>query len=518
VSRTAFQELVPSGLIVDEVVIGADAIGVSARPAACASACPGCGHASQRVHSRYWRQLLDLPSHGRSVRIRIAVRRFRCSDPSCPKRTFTERLDETITRPSARRTGRLESIVHRLGVALGGRPASSLARRLMMPVSRDTLLRAVRRRPVRPMRPPRVVGIDDWAWRRGHRYGTIVCDLERREIIDLLPDREVATVRAWLAAHPGIEIVARDRAGGYAQAAAQGAPQAIQVADRWHLLENASAAFVEAVRRHIRPIREAVGAVAIDPTVLTAAEKRQFEGWERRKQTSDAVIALKGEGGALKEIARRTGLARQTVRGIISGTGADVFRIRESSLDAFAAMLDAEWATGCRKGAELWRRLRAKGYTGSLRVVSEWATRKRRDEADASGRPRKVPAARMIARMMTTQRDAPSKDVAGMLATIEAAVPALTMARDLLDRFHDMVRHRKPADLEPWIEAAKESPIASLANGIAIDQAAVRAALIEPWSSGQVEAQIHKLKLVKRQMYGRANLDLLRARLIAAPT
>jgi transposase len=226
---------------------------------------------------------------------------------------------------------------------------------------------------------------------------------------------------------------------------------------------------------------------------------------------------LRGEGVALKEIVRRTGLARQTVRSIIGGTGADVFCIRESSLDAFATTLDAEWATGCHKGAELWRRLRAKGYAGSLRVVSEWATRKRRDEADASGRPRKVPAARMIARMMTTQRDAPSKDVAGMLAVIETAVPALSTARDLLDRFHDMVRHRKPAELEPWIEAAKESPFTSLANGIALDQAAVRAALIEPWSSGQVEAQIHKLKLVKRQMYGRANLDLLRARLIAVP-
>ena len=514
--EAAFQQLVPSGLVVDEVRIEPNAITVSARPAAGCSVCPECGQVSRRVHSRHGRQLLDLPSHGRSVRILISVRRFRCADPNCPKRTFTERLDETITRPSARRTSRLESIIHRLGIALGGRPASSLARRLMMPVSKDTLLRVVRKRAVRSTRSPRVVGIDDWAWRRGHRYGTIVCDLERREIIDLLPDREVATVSAWLAAHPGIEIVARDRGGGYAQAAARGAPQAIQVADRWHLLENASTAFVDAVRRHMRPIREAVGAVAVDPAVLTAAEKRQFEGWERRKQTSDAVLALRGEGVALKEIMRRTGLARQTVRGIISGTGADVFRIRESSLDPFAATLDAEWAAGCHKGAELWRRLRVKGYTGSLRVVSEWATRKRRDKADPNGRPRKVPAARMIARMMTTQRDASSKDLASMLATIETAVPALTTARDFLDRFHDMVRRRQPAELEPWIEAAKESPIASLANGIAMDQAAVRAALIEPWSSGQVEAQVHKLKLVKRQMYGRANLDLLRARLIAA--
>ena len=476
---------------------------------------PGLRTCSQRIHGPIWRQLLDLPSHGRTVHVRIAVRRFRCVNSGCSVQIFAERLDQAIAPPSARRTGRLETIVHRLGIALGGRPASSLAKLLMVPISKDTLLRVVRQRALPALTLTRVVGIDDWAWRRGHGAGTIVCDLERRQIIDLLPDREVATVSAWLAAHPGIEIVARDRGGGYAEAAKRGAPMAVQVADRWHLLENASAAFLDAVRRHMRQIREAIGISGVDPNVLTAAEKRQFEGWERRKQTSDTVLALKGNGVTIKDIVRRTGLARQTIRQIVRGAGADVFRIRESSLDAFAVTLEAEWTAGCRMGAELWRRLRTKGFSGSLRVVSEWATRKRHDEADKLGRPRKVPAARRIARMMTTQRDAPSKDVASLLASIETAVPMLVTARDLVDRFHDMVRHRKPADLDAWIETAKKSAIASLANGIAADYAAVRAALIEPWSSGQVEAQIHKLKLVKRQMYGRANLDLLRARLVA---
>ena len=142
-------------------------------------------------------------------------------------------LDADIASKTARRTSRLEAIVHHIGIALGGRPAASLARRLMLAVSRDTLLRVVGRRAMPSATAPvRIVGIDDFAWKRGQRYGTIVCDLERRRVVDLLPDREVATVAAWLAAHPEITIVSRDRGGRYRQAAIQEAVQAVQVADR----------------------------------------------------------------------------------------------------------------------------------------------------------------------------------------------------------------------------------------------------------------------------------------------
>ncbi len=200
------------------------------------------------VHSRYERRLLDLPSHGRTVQMRVAVRRFRCAEPSCQRRIFAEPLGDAVAGRSARRTSRLEAIVHHLGIALGGRPAAALARRLMLPVSKDTLLRAVRRHAAGDSSSLHVIGIDDWAWKRGQRYGSIICDLERRRVVDLLPDREPATVEAWLSRHPEITVISRDRGGGYGQAATRAAPQAVQVADRWHLMENASAAFLEAVR------------------------------------------------------------------------------------------------------------------------------------------------------------------------------------------------------------------------------------------------------------------------------
>ena len=257
--RTGFQisSLVPRGLAFDGVSDSTDSIILTLRSEMAAAECPLCGALSRRIHSRYLRQVADLPCAGREVRIRMITRRFVCEVAHCRRQIFAERFGDDVVPIRARRTARLESIVHHLGLALGGRPAAGFAQRLRLPVSNDTLLRVVRRRTVMPSDPLIVVGIDDWAFRRNHRYGTIVCDLERRRIVALLPNRETATVQAWLSEHPGIKIVSRDRGGGYGEAATRAIPDAIQVADRWHLMENASAAFLNAVRRSMRGIRTA---------------------------------------------------------------------------------------------------------------------------------------------------------------------------------------------------------------------------------------------------------------------
>jgi transposase len=222
----------------------------------------------------------------------MITRRFVCEVPHCRRRIFAERFGDDVVPIRARRTARLECIVHHLGLALGGRPAAGFAQRLMLPVSNDTLLRVVRRRAVMPSDPLIVVGIDDWAFRRNHRYGTIVCDLERRRIVALLPNRETATVQAWLSGHPGIKIVSRDRGGGYGEAVTRAIPEAIQVADRWHLMENASAAFLDAVRRSMRGIRSAIGATTINPALLTSAERLRYQGYLRRREAHGAIVAL----------------------------------------------------------------------------------------------------------------------------------------------------------------------------------------------------------------------------------
>jgi transposase len=206
--------------------------------------CPSCGTVSRRVHSHYRRRVTDLPLSGRIVQLVVIARRFHCDAVLCGRQIFTERFGDDVLAPSARRTTWLDCIVHHLDLALGGRPAAGFAKRLMLPVSNDTLLRVVRRRSRPPADQLAVVGIDDWAWRRNHRYASIICNLERRRIVTLLPDREPATAQAWFAAHPTIAVVARDRGGGYGEAADGALPHAVQVADRWHLMENASRAFL----------------------------------------------------------------------------------------------------------------------------------------------------------------------------------------------------------------------------------------------------------------------------------
>jgi transposase len=247
---------------------------------------------------------------------------------------------------------------------------------------------------------------------------------------------------------------------------------------------------------------------------LSKAERIQWEAAMTREAVNAQVLALAAQGISLKAMARTTGLSRQTIRRIVRGQRHDMFRTRQNSLDPWRARLEAEWAGGCRIGAELWRRLQASGFAGSLRVVGQWATRRRRD--DRLGQPAGPSlSARTIARGLTVERDASSARIALVNATIKTAVPELIAARDLMDRFHAMMRSKDTTRLGPWIASAKKGKLANFAAGIEADKEAVAAAIVEPWSSGQVEGKINRLKLIKREMYGRANLDLLKARIMA---
>ena len=442
------------------------------------------------------------------------IRRFRCTVAACPARIFAERLGADIAVPFGRRTSRLEQLAHHLGLALGGRPGAGLATRLLLPISRDTLLRTLHRRAGRPDAPASVIGIDDWAWKRGQRYGTLICDLQRHRIVDLVPHREPATLDAWLAAHPELAIVARDRGGGYGQAVTRVRPEALQVADRWHLMENASTAFLGTIRHFMTAIRRAAGTTAIDPALLTRAERIQYDGYLRRQETNTAIMGLAKGGMAIKAIVRRTGCSRKMIWQVLRGERSDVFRCRTSSLEPWLDQLDHEWTTGCRNGAELWRRLQAQGYQGSLRAVGEWATRRRRSEGASAGGLERTPSARRLARLMLAGRAQLARAEAIFVAAVETALPSLATARALVERFQRIFRSGEGAELEGWINDAMASPLAAFATGIRADQTAVAAAIVAPWSNGQTEGQITKLKLVKRQMYRRAKLDLLRARLV----
>ena len=229
----------------------------------------------------------------------------------------------------------------------------------MIPVSKDTLLRVVRQRITKHDDTLTVIGIDDFAFRRGQTYGTIVCDLERRRPVVLLPDSALSTSRAWLAEHPSTSVVARDRGGGHGEAIARGLPNADQVADRWHLMENSSRAFLDAVGKSMRQIRQAVGSDVVDPKLLTYAERLQYEGYLRRQETNEAVKELSMKGTSIRQIVRQTGHSRKVVRDVLRGQRFDVFRTRPSSLNSWLPWLYTRWDEGARNASALWREMLA---------------------------------------------------------------------------------------------------------------------------------------------------------------
>ncbi len=296
-------------------------------------------------------------------------------------------------------------------------------------------------------------------------------------------------------------------------------------------MENASRAFLDAVRKSMRQIRAVLGAATINPDLLTAAERIQYEGYLCREDANAAILALAREGVTIREIVRCTAHSRGLVRPVsfadippgdragpmvLRGQRSDVFRVRESSLELHLPWLDQQWTAGQRNGAALWRHLKQQGFRGCLRVVAEWAARRRRAEKVDGDAACRAPSARTIARLMTIGRDSLSKSETVTVAAIECGVPVLVAAREIITAFQSMIRKKSPADLEPWLERARPSLVAAFASGIIKDQAAVSAAITSPWPNGQTEGQITKLKLVKRQMYGRGKLDLLQARVIGA--
>jgi transposase len=521
------------------------------------AACPLCGADTRRVHSRYTRRLDDLPCLGRCVRLRIAVRRFVCARSDCPRRIFAERLPG-FAAPRARTTDRLRQTQADIGSSLGGEAGSRLAARLAMTTSPDTLLRRVKQFKNETSEPPRVVGIDDWAWRKGQRYGTIVVDLERSDVIDLLPDRDADTVAAWLKAHPGIEVVSRDRSPTYAQAATEGAPQARQVADRWHLLKNLREAVERVLERHSAVVdaalktTETLSEPAPDASVSETgaatspvqpsppqspgepcpeSPRLQAEQSKRQKRIDrfEQVQELHRRGHSASRIARELGLSRRSVfrylrRGACPAWG--LGRSRRSQLDGYREWIDERLAEGFMNVAGLHRQLTERGFRGSYGSVYEFVTKrlgaagKCRERLNAAKPPVPAPpSARQLSFEWARRPEDRKAHEQARLDAIRARSDELAAALDLADGFADLIRKRSPGSLSEWLsrgESSSNPELRRFAEGIRRDEAAVHAAVTEAWSNGPVEGHVNRLKTIKRQMYGRAGFVLLRARVLNA--
>ena len=518
-----------------------DSITVEASSTVRTAPCPVCHRWSNRRHGRYVRRLEERPMLERRVVLSIEMHRFKCPSGACPRRTFAESIG-TLAGRHQRRTRSHSRALHALGHALGGEAAARLAVELGLGTSADTVLRELRRSAVTRRKPaPRVVGIDDWAIAKGHRYGTMVVDLERREPIEVFAGRESTTVTAWLQHHPSIKIIARDGAGAYSEAAEVALPGATQVSDRWHLLCNLRDNAERMLQRLGPQMRQAAQQVVIGGPKLGRQGLPRGTGlrtWQRlsddrrasRLALYEKVMALHAQGGTMKGIGRELGINHRTVRKFIRS---DAFPERAprprgpTPLDAYCRYIDDRVAQGCQNPRQIWLEVRQQGYVGDRGTVQQYVARLLSPQGKPSivqlpVRTMPCPSARRTFGWLVGWRklapdeskNADHERFAQELCRIE---PVVAEVRSLAREFLGLMHRRRPREFDRWLKRLSkcDAPeMRSFAASLRSDLPAVRAAFTLPWSNGQTEGHVNRLKFLKRQMYGRASVDLLRLRVL----
>lgn len=532
----------PAALAIDKFISENDSITVIARSTQAAAACPSCGQISSNLKSHYLRRLADLPWHNVTVRLQLRLRKLRCRNSLCSQKVFCERLPN-VADVYARRTKRLTNALTILAFALGGRGAARATERLTFSaIGKDTLLRLVRRRSAETSTSStpsvRVLGVDDFAFRKGCIYGTILIDLEKRRPIDLLADRAAETLARWLRDHPSIEVVARDRSPIYAEGITTGLPKAVQVADRWHLLKNLRESGRRFLMRENKLLQEAArhliaaGGRATEVSwrrrVSLTSRPKNIDGENERRCLYQQAVELHKGGLSGRAIARTLVLHRATIRRFIENDEypARVPRaLRPSRLDPYIDYLEKRLREGCWNAGQLWREVRTRGYPGGTKMVSRYVTARRVKSPSSSPAemkpeirlPLPVPSVEQVSWWLVLEPGKLKPDEKKFLASLsqvnEQIDELIRLSRELVE----IIKQKDEDGLTVWLDRARSSQVKEMrgfAFGIIKDEAAVRQAVTSQWSNGQTEGQVNRLKTIKRQMYGRANLDLLKARVL----
>lgn len=546
------------GLCVDQLVINPSAITFFLRTTGATALCPSCDHPSDYIHSRYTRRVLDLPIFDHTVTFRLTARKFFCRNTECSQSVFCERLDDLLS-ARARTTDRLTQTHRSLGFALGGEAGARMANQLSMPTSPDTLLRRVKDATNQSAPPPRFVGVDDWSLRKGQTYGTILVDLERGRVIDILPGRDGEALKQWLKEHPSVEVISRDRWDAYTQAATEGAPEAQQVADRWHLLKNLREAVERLLERQYGVVKKVLLTAntlpselspgsdhvpeptlpeGVDLTLASQGKAVQESAGEQVRKTKrqqrgelfQRVRELHQQGRSIREIAKELALSRQTVRRFLRSEQLpdwQLTRPRRTQLDSYKDYIDRRWQEGCRNAAELHRELVGQGLQASYDAVRRYLARHLGSARRPGPRvgplsPTAVPAlpsARRLSFEFLRKPEKRKEEEQARLDKLRECASPLREGLDLATEFMELVRQPGKGTLAKWLAKVEESScgeLRSFAAGLRSDEAAVAAGLTLKWSNGPVEGQVNRLKVIKRQMYGRASFQLLRARVLNA--
>ena len=519
-------------LHVDKVEDLKNAVLITARSRAADAACHRCGQSSARVNSRYRRRLHDLAAGGRAVMIDLTVRRFFCGNPDCELRTFAEQVP-AVAKRHQRRTPLLGSLLEAVALALAGRAGARLAAALGITVSRSTLIRLIRALPDPATGQITVLGVDDFAKRRGHSYATILIDMDTHRPIDVLADRQAGTLAQWLKEHPGVQVICRDRAGAYAEGSREGAPDAIQVADRFHLWQN----LCDAVEKTVISCRADLNEPAPEPSDPRAAatsggvpaetaeraasqEPADSSLAIRARERHAAVHDLLAQGRTHSQICTMLGLSPKTVRKFMrAATAGQVTagpRPPSSGIDRFAPYLHERWNQGCTDAAQLHAEIQAQGYRGSQRSARRYLQPLRATLA-APVLPPPPPTVREVTRWITSHPEHLTDEETAKLGQVKARSTQLTATAGHVTAFAGMMTGRHGEHLPEWLAAVDLDDLPhlhSFTRGIRRDHSAVVNGLTLAHSSGAVEGNVCRVKALKRQMFGRANLDLLRKRIL----
>ncbi|TMR35858.1 ISL3 family transposase [Nonomuraea zeae] len=502
--RTVFSGLSP--LVVEEVTDEGEQIRLRARTPDGSATCPGCGAETARVHGYHRRSVADVAIDGRRVLVVVRRRRLVCPTRGC-RQTFREQVPgvlERYQRRALRLTSQIGAVVRELAGRASVRALAALAVRL----SRHTALRLLLRLPLPALRVPRVLGVDDFALRRRHRYATVLIDAETRQRIDVLPGRTADVLEAWLRAHPGVQVVCRDGSGAYAEAIRRALPHATQVGDRWHLWHNFGEAVLKEVAGH-----SACWAKAGPPIKVGKRAQTTRERWHQ-------VHDLLGKGVGLLECARRLNLGLNTVKRYARVP--EPMRLQRAP-QYRPTLVDPYRDHLRRRRAEdpavpvlhLFNEIRALGYPGSFNLLYRYITQGR-VEAD------RLPIApRRLTRLLLTQPDNLKDEHRHLLDDLTAACPEMIDLAGLVRGFADLLRPREDnADrLDAWIAIARAADLPHLhafIRGLDQDRDAVHAAVTLPFHNGGTEGVNTKTKRIMRQMHGRAGFALLRHRILLA--
>lgn len=500
------------------------------------ASCPVCQTSSRQVHRDYTRPIADVCWANKQVRRELHVRRFVCSNTACSRRTFAEPFGEQI-KAYARRTKRCASPLQTIGLLLGGNAGARLAEARGIPVSSDTLLRLVRATDVPERSTPEVLGMDDFALRKGVKYGTILLNLERQCLVDVLSDREKATGATWLKSHPGVKMVSRDRGGAYAEAAREAAPDAIQIADRFHLSQNAGEMVVRIMRRNSDSVQERgeetpQSAKPIDQSLpLQRHEAEKQVSQQRRMAVYEPVISLYEQGRSQTEIAAQWHMSRKRIRACLKGPPSPpVSKQRSTTLAPSKASLKQRFAEdGCSHSLQVYREVCARGYDGCCSVITTSVTQLRQKAgatADTgvhqSTQPKPLkdlPAPSQIRWWFLLPVERLTAKQQAQLLLLCQGESVFSVSYQLVQACVSLLHQKTDQGLTEWLDQAQKRTVAELvsfAKGRVRDEAAVRAGLSLKWSQGQVEGAVNRLKLLKRSLYGRATFDVLRIRVLYA--